>query len=97
MELNEFISETIKQVTDGLMEGHEYVKEKSPDSGGIETGTSKINFDIGVQSNEGNVNDVGGKITVAQIFQLRGKSESNSSIQNVNRIQFDVTMHIDHK
>jgi hypothetical protein len=48
MELKEFISESIKQITDGLIEGHEYIKEKSSRSQGIENGYRKIHFDIGV-------------------------------------------------
>jgi hypothetical protein len=44
-----------------------------------------------------NQNDVGGKIIVAQIFLMGAKSETNSSTQNVNRIQFDVLIHINQK
>ncbi|RTY78838.1 hypothetical protein EKL97_13665 [Flavobacterium sp. LS1P28] len=96
MELKEFISESIKQITDGLIEGHQYIKQKSPASEGIESGYRKIHFDIGVQSNEGNKDDIGGKITVAQIFQVGGKTENSSSIINTNRIQFDVLIAINH-
>lgn len=97
MELKDFISESIKQITDGLLEGNKYIKEKSPNSEGVRNDYRKINFDIGVQSSEGNKDDVGGKITVANIFQAGGKTESNSSIVNTNRIQFDVLIHIDSK
>lgn len=97
MDLKDFVSESIKQITDGLIESHEYIKSKAPGSEGIEDGYRRLNFDIGVQSNEGNQNDVGGKITVAQIFQIGAKSETNSSTQNVNRIQFDVLVHIKQK
>jgi len=96
MELKEFISESIKQITDGLIEGHDYIKKKSPRSDGIENGYRKIHFDIGVQSSEGITDDIGGKITVAQIFQVGGKSESNISTINTNRIQFDVLIAINH-
>ncbi len=97
MELKEFIAESIKQITDGLVEGHEYIKKKSPNSEGVENGYRRIHFDIGVQSNEGNKDDVGGKITVAHIFQAGGKSENSSSTINTNRIQFDVLIAISHK
>lgn len=50
MELKDFISESIKQITDGLLEGHQYILQKSPGSEGIENGYRKINFDIGVQT-----------------------------------------------
>jgi hypothetical protein len=97
MELKEFISESIKQITDGLIEGNQYIREKSPNSEGIESGYRKIHFDIGVQSNEGNKDNVGGKITIAQIFQVGGKTENSSSTINTNRIQFDVLIAINHK
>ena len=96
MELKDFISESIKQIADGLIEGHQYIKEKSPGSEGVSSGNKRINFDIGVQSSEGNKDDAGGKITVAQIFQIGGNSESSSSIINTNRIQFNVDVHVKH-
>lgn len=96
MELKDFISETIKQITDGLIEGHEYILKKSPGSEGVENGYKRINFDIGVQTNEGNKDDVGAKITVAQIFQAGAKSENSSSTINTNRIRFDVLIDLRH-
>ncbi|QDW21821.1 hypothetical protein [Flavobacterium sp. KBS0721] len=97
MELKDFISESIKQITDGLIEGHKYIKEKSPVSEGVRNSTKVIKFDIGVQSSEGSKDDVGGKITVAQIFQVGGKSESNASLINTNRIQFEILLGISNK
>lgn len=97
MELKEFISESIKQITDGLIDGHNYIKEKSPQSEGIRSDYRKIHFDIGVQSNEGNKGEIGGKITVAQIFQAGGKTENSASIINTNRIQFEVLLAISHR
>lgn len=97
MELKDFISESIKQITDGLIEGHEYIQQKSPGAEGIENGYRKINFDIGVQSSEGNIDDIGGKITVAQIFQAGAKSENSTSTINTNRIQFEVLIALRHK
>ncbi len=97
MELKEFISESLKQITDGLMEGHRYIKDKSPNAEGVQNGYRRIHFDIGVQSNEGNKEDVGGKLTVAQILQVGGKTENISSTVNTNRIQFDVLVHISHE
>lgn len=94
MELKDFISESIKQITDGLIEGHQYIKEKTSDSDGVRDEYKKINFDIGVQSSEGNKGGAGGKITVAQVFQVGGNTESNSSIINTNRIRFDVNIHV---
>ena len=97
MELKEFISESLKQITDGLIESHDYIKQISPSSEGVENGYRRIHFDIGVQSNEGNAGEAGGKITVAQIFSVGAKAENSSSITNTNRIQFDVLISINYK
>jgi hypothetical protein len=96
MELNEFISETIKQITDGLIAGNQYIKEKSPGSEGVEDGYRRIHFNIGVQSTESDKGDIGGKITIAQIFQVGGKTENISSLTNTNRIKFNVLVQIKH-
>ncbi len=47
MELKEFISESIKQITDGLIEGHEYVQLKSPGSEGVQNGYRRISSTLG--------------------------------------------------
>jgi hypothetical protein len=97
MELKDFIAESIKQITDGLIEGHEYIQQKQPGSEGIQNGYRRISFDIGVQSSEGNKDDIGGKITVAQIFNAGAKSQNSSSTINTNRIQFEVLIALNHK
>lgn len=97
MELKDFISESIKQIADGLVEGHQYIKHKSPESDGVRNGTIAIKFDIGVQSSEGSKDGVGGKISVAQIFQVSGNTESNSSLINTNRIQFEILVDLQNK
>jgi hypothetical protein len=88
MELKEFISESIKQITDGLIDGHDYLKSKSPNSEGIEKGYRRINFDIAVQSSENNNDSIGGKIMVAQILNFGVKNENNSSTST--QIEFNL-------
>lgn len=90
MELKEFVSETIKQITDGLIEANEYVLEKTSGTEGVESGYKRINFDIAVTTNEGETDKVGGGIFVAQIFKAAGSSELTSVTSNSNRIQFAV-------
>lgn len=51
MELNEFISQTIKQITDGLIEGSKYIREKSSGSEGIRDDYTRVNFDVAVTTN----------------------------------------------
>jgi hypothetical protein len=76
MELKDFISETIKQITDGILEGNSYVKEKSNSSEGIRDQYTKI--------------DIGGKITVVQVFNAGASSSTASTTTNQNRIKFEI-------
>lgn len=90
MELKDFISETIKQITDGILEGNSYVKEKSHSSEGIRNQYTKIDFDIAISTNEENKNDIGGKVTVVQVFNAGASSSTASTTTNQNRIKFEV-------
>ena len=91
MELKDFISETIKQITDGILEGNTYVKDKSNSSEGIRDQYTKINFDIAISTNEENKNDLGGKVTAG------ASSSKASSTTNQNRIQFEILAAINTK
>ncbi|UKN01193.1 hypothetical protein K6119_15795 [Paracrocinitomix mangrovi] len=96
MELKEFISETIKQIADGLVEGNKYVQDNHGGDG-IENGYKRVKFDIAITSNEESSNEASGKITVAQIFGAGASSSSSDKKQNYNRIEFDTQVHIDMK
>lgn len=90
MQLKDFISETIKQITDGLLEGSAYVMEKSNSSEGVRLDYTKINFDVAVTSNEENKDDLGGKVTVVQVFSAGVSTSKSTNTSNHNRIQFEV-------
>lgn len=94
MELKVFIADTIKQIADGLVEGHKYVKEKSPRSEGVRSEYRRINFDVAVTTTEGEKDEVGGKVSVAQIFKVGGSAESSNATSNSSRIQFDIFIHV---
>lgn len=90
MELKDFISETIKQITDGVLEGNMYIKEKSNSIEGVRNQYTKIGFDIAISTNEENKNDIGGKVTVVQVFNAGASSSTASTTSNQNRIKFEV-------
>lgn len=94
MELKDFISNTISQITDGLIESNRYILEKSPGSEGVKDQYRKIFFDIAVTTNEGEKDKIGGSVSVAQFFKVGGSTESSIATLNSNRIQFDVYIHI---
>jgi hypothetical protein len=88
MELKEFISETIKQITDGVLEGNDYIKEKSNSNEGIRSQYTKIEFDIGVSSNSETKDELGGKISVINVLSIGGDTSNITSNKNENRIKF---------
>lgn len=92
MELKEFISETLKQINDGLQEGANHIKTNGGE--GTSDGYFNVTFDIALTTtNEENLG-IGGKISVASIFKAGGEIEKNLSTSNYSRIQFHVPVHI---
>ena len=94
MELKEFIAETIKHITDGLLEGDEYVKEKSKSKEGVRQRYTSIEFDIAITTNKEDKDDIGGKISVVEIFNAGASQSTISSISNQNRIKFSIDINI---
>lgn len=94
MELKDFISETIKQITDGILEGSSYVREKSNSSEGIKNQYTKIDFDIAITTNEEDKRDLGGKVSVVQVFNAGASASKSASTSSQNRIKFEVFAHI---
>lgn len=94
MELNEFVFQTIKQITDGLIDGSKYIRDKSSGSEGVHDDFTRVNFDVAVTTNEGERDKIGGKVSVAQIFSAGGSSESSNMTSNTSRIQFNILIHV---
>ncbi len=94
MELKEFIAETIKHVTDGVLEGDEYVKEKSKSKEGVRQRYTSIEFDIAITTNKEDKDDIGGKISVVEIFNAGASKSKISSTFNQNRIKFSLDLNI---
>jgi len=97
MELKYIISETIKQITDGILEGSSYVKEKSNSTEGIRDQYTKIDFDIAITTNEEKKGDLGGKVSVVQVFSAGASTSKSASTSSENRIKFEVLAHINTK
>ena len=94
MELKDFISETIKQITDGVLDGSAYIRKMSNSSEGIRDQYTKIDFDIAITTNEENKDDVGGKVSVVQVFSDGDSTSQSASTSSQNRIKFEVLAHI---
>lgn len=94
MELKDFISETIKQIADGILEGNSYIKKKSNIDEGIRDQYTKIDFDIAITTNEENKDNLGGKVSVVQVFSAGASTSKSASTSSQNRIQFEILAHI---
>lgn len=94
MELKDFISETIKQITDGILEGSSYIKETSNSPEGIRDQSTRIKFDIAITTNEENKDNLGGKLSVVQVFSAGASISQSASTSSENRIKFDIQAHI---
>lgn len=94
MELKEFIAETVKQITDGMLEGSEYVKEKSGSEEGIQSCYTEVSFDVAVTTRDEDKNNLGGKVSVVQVFNAGASSENLSATSNQTRIQFSILLNV---
>jgi hypothetical protein len=95
MELKDFVATTIKQIADGLVEGHSYVREKVQGSEGVQSKYTPISFDVALTTNEETKDNIGGKISVVQIFSGGVSTENSSVTANCSRICFQIQLHIE--
>jgi hypothetical protein len=68
MELKEFISETIKQIADGITDGNKYIVDQKHGRGVDSSRIKLVKFDVAITSQDQNTTGIGGKITVASMF-----------------------------
>jgi hypothetical protein len=94
MELKEFIKQTIIQITEGVIDGHEYVVKKGFGDGIRDTIYKEVSFDIAVTTNEEEKTGVGGKLNVVSFFNVGMNTEDISKSTNYNRIQFKLNLGI---
>jgi hypothetical protein len=97
MELKEFISETIKQITDGIRDGQKYIDENDFGEGVKDDKGKEISFDVAISTDKTEVAGAGGKISIASVFSagVEGKEESKNA--NLSRIQFKLFLKINAK
>lgn len=88
MELKDFISKTISEITIGLREGNEAIKKDNWSYIGEQH--FGVDFDINVSYDESNSIGAGGKLTVASVFNVGINKDQKLSNSNANRIKFQV-------
>lgn len=98
MELKEFISKTLKQIVDGVIDAQDYVKNGKSNAvisprNSFST-TPFIDFDIAVTSDESESTTAGAGITVVSIFKAKGEMETGNREQNISRVRFKVPIRL---
>jgi hypothetical protein len=95
MELKEFIAETIKQIAEGTEEGDAYIKNNKSGIGIMRSLDGiPVKFDIAVTSGTEKASEIGGKITVANVFSAGGKKGNKEANSNFSRIQFELILRL---
>lgn len=89
MELKDFITETLKQLVDGVEEAQKYIVDKQKKATinpkGMHNNIETVDFDVAVTSTENVTNSVSGGIRVASIFSIGGENKNNTLEQNISR------------
>lgn len=94
MELKEFISETLKQIADGIKEGHEYIVKAELGHGISDRRAITVAFDLALSVTESDRGTLGAKVGVAQIFSAGGDKENSRTSSSENRIKFELIVFI---
>jgi len=91
MDLREFVSETIKQITDGVMDAQKYGAEKEAKVAPNQQLTN-VQFDVAVTTTEGTKDKAGAGILVAGLFGAGKQGQSESGSQSISRIKFSIAV-----
>lgn len=99
MELKEFVTETLKQIIDGVVEAQSYAKQKDSVIGYDKERTSLIQsaevveFDIAVTIEDGTQLKGGAGVAVG-VLMLGSQAASDKVNQSSNRIKFSVPLYL---
>lgn len=95
MELQQFIEQTISQVTSGLHNSSKTMVENKTGRGIPDLQNLLVEFDIAVTASHDTDSEIGGKISVLGInLSISGKQAQKDITSNVSRIKFTVPIKI---
>lgn len=91
MELQQFIEQTISQVTSGLHNSSKTMIENNTGGGIPDLQKLIVEFDIAVSASQDSASDFGGKISVLGLnLSIGGNQAQKDVTSNVSRIKFTV-------
>lgn len=92
MELKTFISETLKQIADGIKDGHEHIAKNDLGKGVRDLNPITVGFDISVRVEETDQSHLGGKVGVMHVLGVGGGTENSRKNSSENRLTFEVVV-----
>jgi len=108
MELKQFITETLVQISEGIEEAQKVLKERGSEArintnmtktvdghlvtGGRRRAVEFVDFDVAILANEGTETKAGIGLTVASLLKLDAGGRSNQTQGQESRIKFKVPM-----
>jgi len=106
VELKQFITETLVQISDGIQEAQKQLKERGSEAivntnmtetdvghlvtGGRRRPVEHVEFDVAILANEGTETKAGVGITVASLLKLDAGGKSSQTSGRESRIKFKV-------
>lgn len=95
MELQQFIEQTMKDITTGLHNSNKGMIDAGSGKGISDLNAMEVNFDIAVTVTNDKGNEVGGRITVLGIgLQLGGSQKQREATEHISRIKFTVPLRL---
>ena len=93
MDIKEFVSDTLKQIIDGVVDAQEYAKNEEAVVAPYHNYQKNISFDVAVTVDESKQKESKAGITVWSIGAgVGGKTESSSS--TISRIKFEIPVEL---
>jgi len=96
MDLKTFVSETMKQIADGVREGDQFIVDNNLGRGLVIRASTldaiDVEFDIAVTVTDVTGSEMGGGIQIVKVFSVEGKSEEKQTSSNTSRIKFQIPL-----
>lgn len=98
MQLDEFVKVTLMQVVKGVNDAQQEAEKLGavvnprPKEGWGDRRETSVSFDVALTVSDTSAGEVGGKLTVASMLSLGGKTTETDLRQETSRIQFEVTL-----
>ena len=88
MNVEDFVRETLKQISDAVVSIEDTGKRQYVQP------NIRVHFDLAVATTEETSGDVGGKIQVASILKLGADGKKQKGVEEYSRVSFDLVFNV---